>query len=779
MNRKTYSEILDSVARDHLPANPDLAPRIRSRIQKGKGFAMQPRMKIVATVILVLLILALVLVNVPAVAAAIQHWFGYVPGFGLVREGGIRQLAAPVAVEREGITITVERALLDSEKTMILYKVENLPASAFPTDSNLAVCAAPPSLRLPDGRELAGRDGGVDSSWGTSYEFRFSYPAIPADVDRVVLFSPCIEMTLADKTPANWELPLRFVAAPPDLAAFPVIEIATPTASVSTPAPQEPLVLDPARISLTLHRAVQMDDGYLLYADLHWGNSGFDWVGVPEAAGIHVSDASGQPISFDVTNDDTTGSSADGHQTVFALKTAPIQTAGPLTLTLDSLPVELPVKASFTFDPGPDPQPGQVWELNQPVDVGYGKSLRVLKASYPTPPVKGMPQQTGLSFDMTSDTGLTGAILMDTAHPVAGGGGGGGGSFADTFSSGFSYSGDFPPGPITIDIQAVSFSLTGQWQAQWTPPVTERQASPTPQLSACLTRQSWEQALRKSIPLPAGLTGSLALSITLPPSYNYQVVVANLDGSQQSAMGFGDSPSFSPDGSRVVYTGPMLNGPPDGIYITDLATGDITQLAGTIRGDSAPLWSPDGTHIAFTRGPASGLIGAPGPYNIMLIDLDDSSLRELTSGQDANYARAWMPDGTRLLYMTAGPYGASARMMDIQTGAVSPLFDLNYNGSLAVSPDGKRLAFEEMLPLDKYGLFVSDLNGSNRRQLADGDPYIVTVPFWSPDGNWVMASVHDPDTTKKPNPMLALIGVDTCQVIPLQNLGGYIFSWLP
>ena len=129
--------------------------------------------------------------------------------------------------------------------------------------------------------------------------------------------------------------------------------------------------------------------------------------------------------------------------------------------------------------------------------------------------------------------------------------------------------------------------------------------------------------------------------------------------------------------------------------------------------------------------------------------------------------------------MTAQSNGVSAQMMDVQTGAVSPLFDLNYNGSLAVSPDGKRVAFEEMLPLDKYGLFVSDLNGSNRRQLADGDPYIVTVPLWSPDGNWVMASVHDPDTTKKPDPMLALIGVDTCQVIPLQNLGGYISSWLP
>jgi Tol biopolymer transport system component len=83
------------------------------------------------------------------------------------------------------------------------------------------------------------------------------------------------------------------------------------------------------------------------------------------------------------------------------------------------------------------------------------------------------------------------------------------------------------------------------------------------------------------------------------------------------------------------------------------------------------------------------------------------------------------------------------------------------------------------LPLDKHGVFVSNLDGSNRKLLADGDPYIVTVPAWSPDGKWIIASVHDPDTNKHPNPMLALIQVDTCQIIPLPNLGGYVTSWLP
>ena len=57
MNKKSYSQILDSVARDHLAANTDLAPRILARIQKGKNTTMQPRMKIAATVFLLLLVL--------------------------------------------------------------------------------------------------------------------------------------------------------------------------------------------------------------------------------------------------------------------------------------------------------------------------------------------------------------------------------------------------------------------------------------------------------------------------------------------------------------------------------------------------------------------------------------------------------------------------------------------------------------------------------------------------------------------------------------------------
>jgi TolB protein len=163
----------------------------------------------------------------------------------------------------------------------------------------------------------------------------------------------------------------------------------------------------------------------------------------------------------------------------------------------------------------------------------------------------------------------------------------------------------------------------------------------------------------------------------------------------------------------------------------------------------------------------------------MLMDADGSNLRQLTDDNDVNYAVTWMPDGKHLLYNTPSRDGVILYSMDTQTGNSSLMFEGNYNGSVSISPDGKRLAFEQMLPLDKYGLFVSNLDGSNGIQLADGDPYIVTIPAWSPDGNWVIASVYDPNAENQPNAALVLIQVDTCQIIPLSNLRGYVFSWLP
>lgn len=279
--------------------------------------------------------------------------------------------------------------------------------------------------------------------------------------------------------------------------------------------------------------------------------------------------------------------------------------------------------------------------------------------------------------------------------------------------------------------------------------------------------------------LPTGLSGTLAISDLVSPEFHYEVSIARLDGSDPKSIGFGFAPSLSPDGTRLVYIGPWIDQPADGLYMTDLALGNTSRLPGTQTGDINPLWSPDGKKIAFTRGPVSGLSGDSGSYSVMVMNADGSNLRELTDPADVTYAVAWMPDGDHLLTNTPTRNGIALYNMDVQTGESSFMFENNNNGRVAVSPDGKRLAFEERSPLDKFRLFVSNLDGSDRIQLADGDPYIATIPAWSPDGNWLIVSVHDPNMSSQPNPTLALILVDNCQILPLPNLRGYVFSWRP
>jgi len=68
-----------------------------------------------------------------------------------------------------------------------------------------------------------------------------------------------------------------------------------------------------------------------------------------------------------------------------------------------------------------------------------------------------------------------------------------------------------------------------------------------------------------------------------------------------------------------------------------------------------------------------------------------------------------------------------------------------------------------MLPLDKYGLFISNFDGSNRRLLADGISYTVKIPAWGPDG-WAMGDrrVHDQNQAM----ISTEAGFDSCRYLP-------------
>ncbi len=214
---------------------------------------------------------------------------------------------------------------------------------------------------------------------------------------------------------------------------------------------------------------------------------------------------------------------------------------------------------------------------------------------------------------------------------------------------------DSRPARFNVVITSISLNITGPWQTILDLPAVGVSDGAEESTDICLTHATWKAAVANPMPLPDDLDGLLMTANPLAPDYYYHIMTVNLDGSNEQIIAESDGGELSPDSSKMIYNSDT------GLQMMDMETKAITMVSGTAMNDRGPLWSPDGTKIAFTRGPASGLIGAPGPYSIIVSNPDGSNQVALVSNTDANFAQAWLPDGETLLYTVASPEGASVR----------------------------------------------------------------------------------------------------------------------
>jgi len=140
-----------------------------------------------------------------------------------------------------------------------------------------------------------------------------------------------------------------------------------------------------------------------------------------------------------------------------------------------------------------------------------------------------------------------------------------------------------------------------------------------------------------------------------------------------------------------------------GLVVHDLASGAETQLTDVY--DRSPVWSPDGSTIAFKRG-----------KDIYLVDADGTDLRVLASGT----APDWSPDGTTLAYVRHD-------RLCLLTVATRRRRCLLRGVSPAWSPDGRRLAFSR-----DGDLFVVRADGTDERRLTRTPSFFETAPDWQP-----------------------------------------------
>jgi len=109
------------------------------------------------------------------------------------------------------------------------------------------------------------------------------------------------------------------------------------------------------------------------------------------------------------------------------------------------------------------------------------------------------------------------------------------------------------------------------------------------------------------------------------------------------------SPSWAPEGDRVVFSGNSFAGKND-LYILDLNTGKLTQVTNDFYEDRDPAWSPDGKVIAFASDRSE--FGEDGAHDIFYYHLDSGDIEYATYDPANDFSPAWSPEGKALAFVS-------------------------------------------------------------------------------------------------------------------------------
>src|SRR3954470_9436259 len=143
-------------------------------------------------------------------------------------------------------------------------------------------------------------------------------------------------------------------------------------------------------------------------------------------------------------------------------------------------------------------------------------------------------------------------------------------------------------------------------------------------------------------------------------------------------------PSYSPDGSKIVFRGDddlVDHSGDEELYVMDAGATSIVQLTSNDVFDSAPAFSPDGTKLAFESARDSGDALA---LDIYVMDADGSDVRRLTADTAHDEGPIWSPDGTKIAFTSERGGSSDTWVMNADGSGVRRLTD---DSSRDESPD--------------------------------------------------------------------------------------------
>ncbi|MDT8341320.1 MAG: PDZ domain-containing protein [Longimicrobiales bacterium] len=231
------------------------------------------------------------------------------------------------------------------------------------------------------------------------------------------------------------------------------------------------------------------------------------------------------------------------------------------------------------------------------------------------------------------------------------------------------------------------------------------------------------------------------------------------------------NPSLSNNGRRALfeYRGEILSLPAE-----NGSWRNLTRSSGVA--DRYPVWSPDGTQVAWFNDASPARGGGPGEYGLVIADPDGGNARRIEIPDPSFFFRPrWSPDGARIAF-TDTDY--RVQVVEVASGRVTDVdgelyADPRRSIEPVWSPDGRFLAYARRLESLFRAVFIWDSQTGEVAQVTDGMADALS-PAWDAGGKylyflastdfalnsaWLDMSAYDRPTTRAL--YLVLLSADT------------------